>query len=150
MCDHCGCSLNSKDLIVSSGTAKIQVTELATRLLRANDHEALHNREHFDRHHVLAMNLMSSPGSGKTSLLEATIEALRDEVRMAVIEGDLETENDADRMRAKGVPTVQITTGTTAPISEISVRSHPGIDSWLRWIREKLDGNRKHKLKVHL
>ena len=60
-----------------------------------NDHEAAHNREHFDQHGVLAVNLMSSPGSGKTSLLEATIEALGDRYRIAVIEGDLETENDA-------------------------------------------------------
>jgi hydrogenase nickel incorporation protein HypB len=55
---------------------------------------------------------MSSPGSGKTALLEATIEALAGELRIAVIEGDLETENDAERIRAKGVPAVQIATGT--------------------------------------
>jgi hydrogenase nickel incorporation protein HypB len=60
----------------------------------------------------LAINLMSSPGSGKTALLEATIVALRDRYRMAVIEGDLETENDAERIRAHGVPAIQITTGT--------------------------------------
>ena len=65
------------------------------------------------RHGVLAVNLMSSPGSGKTALLEATIEALGDRYRIAVIEGDLETENDAARIRAKGVPAVQITTGQT-------------------------------------
>tara|TARA_R110002073_G_scaffold271286_1_gene434672 strand:- start:302 stop:919 length:618 start_codon:yes stop_codon:yes gene_type:complete len=56
---------------------------------------------------------MSSPGSGKTRLLETTIDALDDRVRIAVIEGDLETENDARRIRAKGVPAVQITTGQT-------------------------------------
>jgi hydrogenase nickel incorporation protein HypB len=61
---------------------------------------------------VLAINLMSSPGSGKTRLLEATIEALGDTVRIGVIEGDLETENDAARIRARGVPAHQITTGT--------------------------------------
>jgi hydrogenase nickel incorporation protein HypB len=55
---------------------------------------------------------MSSPGSGKTSLLEATIRALGDELRIGVVEGDLETENDAQRIRAQGVPAVQITTGT--------------------------------------
>jgi hydrogenase nickel incorporation protein HypB len=60
----------------------------------------------------LAINLMSSPGSGKTALLEATIVALRDRYRIAVIEGDLETENDAARIRAHGVPAIQITTGT--------------------------------------
>jgi hydrogenase nickel incorporation protein HypB len=81
-------------------------------LLEANNSLAAHNREHFDSHGVLAINLMSSPGSGKTALLEATIVALRDRYRMAVIEGDLETENDAERIRAHGVPAIQITTGT--------------------------------------
>ena len=56
---------------------------------------------------------MSSPGSGKTSLLEATVDAMGDRFRIAVIEGDLETENDARRIRAKGVPAIQITTGST-------------------------------------
>jgi hydrogenase nickel incorporation protein HypB len=55
---------------------------------------------------------MSSPGAGKTALLEATIEAFGDKFRIAVIEGDLETENDAERIRAKGVPAVQISTGS--------------------------------------
>jgi len=81
-------------------------------LLDANDHTAAHNREHFNRHGVLAVNLMSSPGAGKTSLLEATIEVLKDELSIAVIEGDLETENDASRIRAHGVPAIQITTGS--------------------------------------
>jgi hydrogenase nickel incorporation protein HypB len=81
-------------------------------LLSENDHIAQHNREHFDRHGVLALNLMSSPGSGKTRLLEETIQALSGELRIAVIEGDLETENDARRIRDKGVEAVQITTGT--------------------------------------
>ena len=81
-------------------------------LLHANDHTAAHNREHFNKHGVLAVNLMSSPGAGKTSLLEATIDALKDELSIAVIEGDLETENDAGRIRAHGVPAIQITTGS--------------------------------------
>ena len=63
----------------------------------------------FDTHGVLAVNLMSSPGAGKTSLLEASIDALAGEFRVAVIEGDLDTENDARRIRDKGVPAVQIT-----------------------------------------
>jgi hydrogenase nickel incorporation protein HypB len=81
-------------------------------LLHHNDAAAAHNRAHFDAHGVLALNLMSSPGAGKTALLEATIDALRGECRLAVIEGDLETDNDARRIRAKGVPAVQITTGS--------------------------------------
>jgi hydrogenase nickel incorporation protein HypB len=81
-------------------------------LLAANDRTAAHNREHFDEHGLLAINLMSSPGAGKTALLEATILALRDRYRIAVIEGDMETDNDAVRIRAHGVPALQITTGT--------------------------------------
>ncbi len=81
-------------------------------LLHANDHAAAHNREHFEKHGVLAINLMSSPGAGKTSLLESTIDALKDELSIAVIEGDLETENDAARIRKHGVEAIQITTGS--------------------------------------
>ena len=88
-----------------------RVVEVLQRLLAANDLRRQHNREHFDHHGVFALNLMSSPGAGKTALLEATIDALRDEFRIAVIEGDLETENDAARIRAHGVPAMQITTG---------------------------------------
>jgi len=119
MCDSCGCSItgNNPDRVVPDGRtvhtegSRAEVT-LAAGLLAENDHQAMHNREHFERHGVLALNLMSSPGAGKTSLLEATIEALGDELRMAVIEGDLETENDAERIRAHGVPAVQISTGS--------------------------------------
>lgn len=93
----------------SSGSESIEVLK---GLLDQNDHQAQHNRQHFDAHAVLAVNLMSSPGAGKTALLEATIDAVGDRYRMAVIEGDLETENDADRIRRKGVPAIQISTGT--------------------------------------
>jgi len=92
-----------------AGTASV---DLLRDLLAQNDRMAAHNRAHFDAHGVLAINLMSSPGAGKTALLEATIDALGDHRRIAVIEGDLETENDAARIRARGVPAVQITTGS--------------------------------------
>jgi hydrogenase nickel incorporation protein HypB len=82
-----------------------------TAILDANDRVAAHNRAHFDAQGVLAVNLMSSPGSGKTTLLESPIRALQGELRVAVIEGDLATENDAARIRACGVPAVQIQTG---------------------------------------
>ena len=118
MCDTCGCSVTSANAHLVGPKGKLEHTsdgrktvEVLTGLLHENDHQAAHNREHFDRHDVLAINLMSAPGSGKTSLLEATIDALGGELRIAVIEGDLETENDARRIRAKGVPAVQITTG---------------------------------------
>jgi hydrogenase nickel incorporation protein HypB len=113
MCQSCGCNLNAKsdhagrDYDHGSAT----VVGVLQDLLAANDRVALHNREHFDDHGVLAINLMSSPGAGKTALLEATIVALAGRYRIAVIEGDLETDNDAARIRAHGVPALQITTG---------------------------------------
>lgn len=114
MCDTCGCNITPGNRALAEAPVKEGATtvEVLSNLLAANDHTAEHNREHFARHDVLAINLMSSPGSGKTALLEATIEALQGRVRLAVVEGDLETENDAERIRAKGVPAVQITTGT--------------------------------------
>jgi hydrogenase nickel incorporation protein HypB len=85
---------------------------LVRPLLERNDAAARHNRAHFDAHGVLSVNLMSAPGSGKTLLLEATVRALREQLPCAVIEGDLETDNDAARIRRHGVPAVQITTGS--------------------------------------
>jgi hydrogenase nickel incorporation protein HypB len=118
MCDTCGCSITPANAHLVKAEGKLEQTaggkasiEVLAGLLHENDHQAGHNREHFNRHGVLAVNLMSSPGSGKTSLLEATIEAIGDEFSIAVVEGDLETENDAERIRALGVPAVQITTG---------------------------------------
>ena len=108
MCDTCGCNITpGNEHLVGH-----ESVEVLKNLLDANDHQAVHNREHFARHNALAVNLMSSPGAGKTALLEATIDALGDSVRIAVIEGDLETENDAERIRAKGVAAVQISTGS--------------------------------------
>lgn len=119
MCTTCGCNLTSSHSHIHPATEPVDNTPTDTtvvtvlqNLLAANDQQAAHNREHFDAHAVLAINLMSAPGSGKTRLLEKTIERLREEYAIAVIEGDLETENDAQRIRAKGVPAIQITTGT--------------------------------------
>lgn len=114
MCDTCGCNLtpgNKKFAYkpVEPGATTVSVLQ---NLLKKNDDQAEHNRAHFDARGILAINLMSSPGSGKTALLEATIQALKNEFGMAVIEGDLETENDADRIRAQGVQAHQIVTGT--------------------------------------
>jgi hydrogenase nickel incorporation protein HypB len=119
MCDTCGCNItdSNRHLVEAGGKhARAEdgsvAVEVLQNLLSENDHQAAHNREHFDRHRLLAINLMSSPGSGKTRLLESTIEKLGDKYRIGVIEGDLETENDAERIRQKGVEAVQITTGT--------------------------------------
>ena len=119
MCDTCGCNVTEGNRHLIEGDGKLAQTESGKEaisvlqgLLSENDRLAAHNREHFDRHGVLALNLMSSPGSGKTRLLEETIAALAGELRIAVVEGDLETENDAQRIRDRGVQAVQITTGT--------------------------------------
>jgi hydrogenase nickel incorporation protein HypB len=119
MCDSCGCNITPGNQHLINHQGKLAKTDsggsavtILQGLLSENDHQAAHNRQHLEQHGVLAINLMSSPGAGKTALLEATIEALKDQYTIAVIEGDLETENDAERIRAKGVPAIQITTGT--------------------------------------
>ena len=119
MCDTCGCNITPGNEHLISKGGKLEKTDSGREaitvlhgLLHENDHTALHNREHFNAHGVVAINLMSSPGAGKTSLLESTIKALGDEFSIAVIEGDLETENDAERIRSHGVTAIQITTGS--------------------------------------
>lgn len=111
MCDNCGCNLTDANRQALGAEEEHHTIEVLENLLQVNDVQAGHNREHFDEYGVFAVNIMSGPGSGKTSLLEATIKALPDDIKVAVIEGDLETENDAERIRRHGVPAIQITTG---------------------------------------
>ncbi|MGD2119654.1 MAG: hydrogenase nickel incorporation protein HypB [Chromatiales bacterium] len=132
MCETCGCNVTAANRHLVEDNGKLAQTadgkaavDVLHSLLHENDHQAMHNREHFDQHKVLAINLMSSPGSGKTTLLEQTIEALGDELNIAVIEGDLETENDANRIRAKGIDAVQITTGSACHLDAHMV--HDGL-----------------------
>ncbi len=134
MCDTCGCNITpgNEHLARRKNEQGRDAVTVLKNLLNANDLEAAHNRAHFDRHGVLALNLMSAPGAGKTLLLEATIEALKHEFRIAVIEGDLETENDAARIRARGVPAVQITTGSACHLDAHMVHGalhHIDLDS---------------------
>jgi len=119
MCDTCGCNITHGNESLIRPGGKLQKTESGREavtvlhsLLHENDHTAKHNRNHFDQHNVLAINLMSSPGAGKTALLEATIQQMGEGLRIAVIEGDLETENDAERIRKHGVKAIQIATGS--------------------------------------
>ena len=79
-------------------------------VLEANEKLSARLKEHFARHGILTLNLISSPGAGKTSLLERTLADLSPEFRMAVIEGDLQTDNDAQRVAATGAQAVQINT----------------------------------------
>ena len=120
MCTDCGCGITDGNRHLVAHDHEHRQAHPYHRhghgavnsLTAHNDQHARANRAGFDQHGVLVINLMSSPGSGKTSLLEATIRALKGALRIAVIEGDLETENDAERIRALGVPAHQITTGT--------------------------------------
>ncbi len=131
MCEHCGCAVTEpreRPLGHGHEAPDVESIEVVRGLLAANDRLAAHNREHFAAHGVLAINLMSSPGAGKTALLERTAEALAGQVRMGVIEGDLATENDAQRIRAKGIPAVQITTGNACHLDARMV--HHALDSF--------------------
>ncbi|MCX5852393.1 MAG: hydrogenase nickel incorporation protein HypB [Deltaproteobacteria bacterium] len=80
-------------------------------ILDANERIAANNRTLFDQKNIYVINLMSSPGAGKTTLVEKTIEALRGKYRIAVIEGDIQDTVDADRVAKLGIPAVQINTG---------------------------------------
>jgi hydrogenase nickel incorporation protein HypB len=84
--------------------------KLQEDVLKDQNLAAAFNRETFKKKHTLVINVMSSPGAGKTTLLEETIKALMNEFHMAVIEGDLATDLDAERLRSLGVKTVQINT----------------------------------------
>ena len=110
------------DLHYGLGRARVSVPgldegraiQIEADVLGANDRFAHANRAHFAAHGVAAWNLVSSPGSGKTTLLTATIHALRARepaLPIAVIEGDQQTTHDADRIRATGVPAIQVNTG---------------------------------------
>ena len=83
-----------------------------TDVLEANDRIAAANKDVFDRNGNLVINLMSSPGSGKTSLLEKTAEALAGQMQLAVVVGDIETSRDAERLERHDIPAIQLTTGT--------------------------------------
>ncbi len=101
MCETCGC-----------GDPEIVPIEVQESLLADNDRQAAHNRQHFLAEGVVTINLMGSPGSGKTALLEATARALGERRRLAAVSGDLATERDADRLRRAGISSRAITTGS--------------------------------------
>jgi hydrogenase nickel incorporation protein HypB len=102
-------------------------------LLAANQHQAEHNREHFDAWRLLCLNVMSSPGAGKTSLLERSLAALAPDLQMAVLEGDMTTQLDAERLEAVGVPVVPITTGRACHLDAAMV------SGGLKLLKQRLD-----------
>ncbi len=93
------------------------------KILDKNDHEAAHNRQHFDKKGILGINLMSSPGSGKTTLLEQLADVA--DFKFGVVEGDLETSKDAQRLQAKGIHAMQIQTGSACHLDAFMV--HKGL-----------------------
>ncbi len=88
----------------------MSVITIERKVLEKNDEIARQNRDLLERNRVFALNIVSSPGAGKTSILERTIGRLRDSLRIAVIEGDVQTDLDARRVARYGVPAVQIVT----------------------------------------
>ncbi|MDH3349547.1 MAG: hydrogenase nickel incorporation protein HypB [Desulfobulbaceae bacterium] len=105
MCDSCHCTETTKS------DSEKKIIEVHESLFAANNEKALANKKLFAAAGAVVINMISSPGAGKTTLLEQTIDHLAGTLSIGVIEGDIETERDADRIRAKGVPAVQITTG---------------------------------------
>ena len=101
---------------------------LERKVLSENDLIAAELRARFQEHGVLCLNLISSPGSGKTSLLERTLETLPKRDRVAVLTGDIQTENDADRLKRFHFPVKQITTGGTCHLDARMIERH--LEDW--------------------
>ena len=136
MCDECGCSVGGREAVHSHTHQEAhenlhhnpQLNDEKTitvikKILDKNDHEAEHNRAHLEKAGVLGINLMSSPGSGKTTLLEHLADVA--EFKFGVVEGDLETNKDADRLKSKGIPSEQIQTGSACHLDAFMV--HKGL-----------------------
>lgn len=112
MCVTCGCGTDHHQHDQShSHDGDKKVIDLEQDILHENNLLAQRNRGYFEGRNVFAINLVSSPGSGKTTLLERTLTDLKGELRFAVIEGDQQTTNDADRIHATGTKVTQINTG---------------------------------------
>jgi hydrogenase nickel incorporation protein HypB len=109
MCDTCGC-----------GDRELVAVDIHERILAGNERTAAHNRGHFRQAGVIAVNLMGSPGAGKTAVLEATARCLADK-RLGALAGDLATENDAIRLRDAGIAAQSITTGSTCHLDAAMV-----------------------------
>ena len=101
---------------------------LERKVLSENDRIAAALRQRFRQHNLLCLNLISSPGSGKTSLLEQSLAALPGDARVAVLTGDIQTENDAARLRRFGFPVKQITTGGTCHLDARMIERH--LEGW--------------------
>ena len=145
MCTDCGCSITDNAMEHSHGDEEhshshdhqkahehlhhnpqlndAKTISVIQKILDKNDHEAEHNRQHFNNKGILGINLMSSPGSGKTTLLEHMADVA--DFKFGVVEGDLATSKDADRLKAKGIPAMQIQTGSACHLDAFMV--HKGL-----------------------
>src|SRR5436190_16997250 len=128
MCDVCGCgAVASADtglppVRATGGPSPRRVSiDLGASLLAENDRQAGHLREHFVASGVLALNIMGSPGSGKTALLEATARAAGSRLRLAAVSGDLATALDAERLERAGIAAASITTGSACHLDAAMV-----------------------------
>lgn len=110
MCDSCGC-----------GDANLVPIEVQQRILTDNERTAAHNRHHFLEQSLLAINVMGSPGAGKTAVLEATARALGADRLIGALAGDLATDNDAQRLKAAGIRAESITTGSACHLDAAMV-----------------------------
>jgi hydrogenase nickel incorporation protein HypB len=102
--------------------AELKVIELEASVHETNDQVAAENRAFLEEKGILSLNLISSPGSGKTTLLVETLNLIKDDIRCAVIEGDQQTDNDAQRIAKTGVPVVQINTRQSCHLDASQVR----------------------------
>jgi hydrogenase nickel incorporation protein HypB len=120
MCDSCGC-----------GDPEIVSLDVQDHILAGNTRRAQHNRDHFKGHGVFAVNLMGSPGAGKTAVLEATAQRLGDSSRCGALAGDLATDRDAARLARAGVPALSITTGSACHLDAKMV--HQALHAFPGW-----------------
>ncbi|RMG38295.1 MAG: hydrogenase accessory protein HypB [Methanobacteriota archaeon] len=100
----------------------MSVITVERKVLQKNDEVAAQNRELFKKHHLVTLNLLSSPGSGKTTLLERTLEKLQGKLRVGVVEGDVQTDRDAQRIAKYGGPVVQIVTNGACHLEATLIR----------------------------
>ena len=107
MCQDCGCSVIN-NVVTQTHHHQININQ---SILSKNDRLAEKNRSYFKSKRLLVLNLLSSPGSGKTALIEKIVENYSDSLKIGAIVGDLATDNDARRLQSTGIPTIQITTG---------------------------------------
>lgn len=122
MCDTCGC-----------GDPDVVPIEMQEHILSGNQRRAEHNRQHFRGHGVFAVNLMGSPGAGKTAVLEATARRLGTHPRCGALAGDLATDRDAARLTRAGVPALSITTGSACHLDAKMV--HEALHRFPEWSR---------------